>query len=380
MRIGIEAQRLFRHKKHGMDIVALELIRALQKLDTENQYFIFVKEDEDDLCVHETPNFKIITTGKSLYPWWEQIQLPRLAKKYKLDLLHCTSNTAPIQNSTPLILTVHDIIYLEQLQLLKGSAYQIFGNLYRRWNVPRVINRAKAVITVSNFEKENIKNKFSRLPALTTIYNGISDTFKHITDTQFLSTIKNRHQLPDDFIFFLGNTDPKKNLIGVLKAFSILLTRPQVPIPKLVMPDINRSFLNREINKINPALQDHIITAGYIPNHDLPAIYTLAKVFLYPSLRESFGIPLLEAMACGVPVVTSNTSSMPEIAKNAALFVDPTKPEDIANAIDNLLNDQVLRATLTFNGFKRTNQFSWTKNATQTLDVYKDVFFKSNAT
>lgn len=375
MRIGIEAQRLFRKNKHGMDIVALELIRALQKMDTQNQYFVFVKADDDSACLSETDNFKIITTKKYPYPWWEQVQLRKLAKTYNLDLLHCTSNTAPVKTPVPLVVTVHDIIYLERLNLKKGSAYQIFGNLYRRWNVPRIVNDAHAVVTVSAYEKNIIETRFPDI-GVTTIYNGINESFKKVSDNNILQTIKSRYKLPDEFIFFLGNTDPKKNLSGVLKAFSILLGGRPGNTPKLVMPDLNKSFLDAAINSINPNLREHIITTGYIPNYELPAIYSMATLFIYPSLRESFGIPILEAMACGAPVITSNTSSMPEVAGDAALLVDPHQPQQIAEAIASVLDNPDLRNSLILKGYERAKKFSWHENARQTLNLYNQVMSK----
>jgi len=297
MRIGIEAQRLFRKNKHGMDIVALELIKALQKTDTCNQYFVFVKADQDSSCITPTENFEIITTRKYPYLWWEQVVLRKLSKKYRLDLLHCTCNTAPIALSVPLVVTIHDIIYLERINLRKGSWYQIFGNLYRRGVVPLIARTTKKVITVSEYEKEVIKKKFPNLD-LVAIYNGLQDSFVKITDPEILQDVKEQYRLPNEFILFIGNTDPKKNLIGVLRAYSILVNKGQ-PIPKLVVLDIKESFLEKMILKINPELKNHIVISGYVPNYQLPAIYSLATLFMYPSLRESFGIPLLEAMACG---------------------------------------------------------------------------------
>ena len=134
MRIGIEGQRLFRLKKHGMDMVALELIRNLQNIDKKNEYIVFVKPDEDESCLIETPNFKIVKLEGGAYPYWEQISLPAAAKKYGCELLHCTSNTAPVHCSIPLVITLHDIIYLESWSLFRNgfTMYQRFGNLYRR--------------------------------------------------------------------------------------------------------------------------------------------------------------------------------------------------------------------------------------------------------
>jgi len=181
--------------------------------------------------------------------------------------------------------------------------------------------------------------------------------------------------LPNEFILFIGNTDPKKNLIGVLRAYSILVNKGQ-PIPKLVVLDIKESFLEKMILKINPELKNHIVISGYVPNYQLPAIYSLATLFMYPSLRESFGIPLLEAMACGTPIITSSTSSMPEVVEDAALLVNPLHPEQIANAIETLLTDSAARARLVANGYERVKTFNWLNNAKQTLSIYIEVFNK----
>ena len=155
MRIGIEAQRLFRPHKHGMDRVALELIKNLQVIDKTNEYYIFVKPDEDHSALQETENFKIIELNGGPYPTWEQIALPKAAKKYGCQVLHCTSNTAPLFTSVPLITILHDIIYMESsyLKILSSSAstYQKFGNVYRKLVVPRVLKTSKKVITVSHF-------------------------------------------------------------------------------------------------------------------------------------------------------------------------------------------------------------------------------------
>src|ERR1035437_4650275 len=224
MKIGIEGQRLFRPKKHGMDMVALELIRNLQTIDKENEYFIFIKPDEDNTCLKETENFHIIELDGGSYPIWEQVSLPKAAKKYGCQLLHCTSNTAPIFCDIPLIITLHDIIYLESWSLFrKGfSMYQRFGNIYRRLLVPPALKNSKKIITVSNFEKERIRNFFGWPDDghVIAIYNGVNDYFKPIYDDNILSKVKNQYNLPDNFFFFLGNTDPKKNTIGVLRAFS----------------------------------------------------------------------------------------------------------------------------------------------------------------
>lgn len=379
MRIGIEGQRLFRIKKHGMDMVALELIKNLQKIDKKNEYIIFVKPDEDTSVLEETSNFKIVELAGGMYPFWEQIALPKAAKKYKCDVLHCTSNTAPVFSDIPIITTLHDIIYLEKsyLQILRGAgtSYQKFGNIYRKLIVPKVMRKSRVVITVSNFEKNRISDffKLKDNSKLSAVYNGVGTYFKPITDTTELNRVKEKYNLPDKFFFFLGNTDPKKNTKGTLKAYSDFLKKSKTDF-KLVMLDYDTTALEKLLIEIgNPQLIHNIILTGYVKNTDLPAIYSLSEIFLYPSLRESFGIPILEAMSCGVPVITSNTSSMPEIAGEAGCIVNPHEPKEITLAIEKILGNSDYKNSLIQKGIDNAKKFSWQAMAEQVLMLYNSL-------
>ncbi|WP_231590644.1 glycosyltransferase family 4 protein [Hymenobacter terrenus] len=357
-----------------MDIVALELIKHLQQIDHTNEYFIFVKPDEDRAVLQETANFHIVEVAGGPYPLWEQVLLPRAAQRAGVQLLHCTSNTAPLQAGMPLVLTLHDIIYLEPLDLRRGSWYQRAGNLYRRWNVPRVMPKCQRVLTVSAFERARIVQRLPGPPdQVQVVYNSVGEQFRPITDDMLLTTAKARYGLPDNFLFFLANTDPKKNLRGVLQALALLKQQGQLNF-KLVMLDYKESSLMGILQELNaPDLRNDILLCGYVPNPELPLIYNLAQAFLYPSLRESFGIPILEAMACGTPVITSDTSSMPEVAGGAALLIDPFQPETIAAAIVRLQNDPVERNTLVSRGLERVQKFSWRETARQVRGVYEEV-------
>jgi glycosyltransferase involved in cell wall biosynthesis len=377
MKIGIEGQRLFRKKKHGMDMVALELIKNLQDLDHENEYYIFVKPDEDNTVLQETSNFKIIELNGGPYPSWEQIALPKAAKHYGCDVLHCTSNTAPFFTDIPLITILHDIIYMESsyLKLLNSSAstYQKFGNIYRKLVVPRVVKKSKKVITVSHFEKNRISEFFGIKgdTKLDAIYNGVSEHFKPITNKEELKRVKEAYNLPDQYFFFLGNTDPKKNTKGTLKAFSDFL-KQTVSNHKLVMLDYDKIELNKLLVEIDDTnLINHIVLTGYVINTDLPAIYSQCDVFLYPSLRESFGIPMLEAMSCNVPVITSNTSSMPEVSGGAAHVINPFNPEEITQGLIEILQNETYRKSLCDKGLERSKQFSWNNMARDYLKLYE---------
>lgn len=371
MRIGIEAQRIFRKNKHGMDFVVLQEIKELQKMDTPHEYFVFVKPGVDR-CIESSEHVHIIEVNCPSYPLWEQWALPRAARKAGVDILHCTSNTAPIWCDIPLVLTLHDIIFLEPRDKKNKSLYQNLGYFYRRWDVPRILKKCRRIITVSDFELGNIKQKL-QLPdsQLKMIYNGYNEWFRPIeSDKQ-----QYRKYIADaGYFFFLGNTDPKKNTERTLVAYAKYLEQSEVKRP-LLMADLDQEYLNGIIERNGiEAIRDHIVIPGYIINSDLPYIYNNAFAFLYTSLRESFGIPLLEAMACGTPVITSNTSSMPEIAGHDAILINPESSDEIALKMLQLERDTDFYQRQKAVGLERAKLFSWRKTTENLLRLYEEVY------
>lgn len=373
MKIAIEAQRIFRSQKHGMDFVALEMIRELQKIDTKNEYRIYVSKDEDR-CLNETANFKIIELpSRGGYPVWEQWRLARAVNQWKPDLLHCTSNTAPLFVKCKLVITLHDIIFLEKKHdagKVSRSVYQTLGNIYRRYFVPPVLHKASKIITVSKFEQERISESL-QLPdgKLTVVYNGYGN---HFYPQKENSTIRSKYNLPDCYYLFLGNTDPKKNTQRVLKAYGNYIRQSKKPIP-LVVADLNEKLLTGLAEWDDERFRENLIMVGYIPNVDLPYIYSMANAFLYTSLRESFGIPILEAMACGTPVITSSTSAMPEIAGKGAILLDPYNEKEIADQLLIFEKDQDLILCQISYGLDRVKHFSWRSTAEQVFALYNEI-------
>jgi len=371
MRIGIEAQRIFRSNKHGMDYVVLQEILHLQQMDKENEYFVFVKPGPDR-CVQSSNNVHVIELGMPSYPLWEQVALPRAARKAKVDILHCTSNTAPIQCKIPLVLTLHDIIFLEPRDKANKSLYQNLGWVYRRWNVPRIMPNCRRIITVSNFELQNIIRKTGiEKSRMAMIYNGYNDIFQQQSD---VNQVYRKYINEPGYLLFLGNTDPKKNTERTLIAYSLYLEQSKVK-RKLLVGDIDQHYLEDIItrNRIDN-IRNGLVQSGYIPNKDLVYLYNNAFAFLYTSLRESFGIPLLEGMACGTPVITSNTSSMPEIGGQDAILVNPESPQEIAAQLLKLEQDANYYEEKRQVGLERAKLFSWKHTAEQLLQLYKEVY------
>lgn len=371
MKIAIEAQRIFRPNKHGMDFVALETIRELQKRKDGHEYYVLVAPGEDR-CLKESSNLSIIELKCPTYPLWEQVALPRAVKKLGVDLLHCTSNTAPLHCPVPLVLTLHDIIYLEPRQHRSPSLYQEMGWHYRRLVVPRILKDCKKIITVSNFECNRIREAL-QIPTerIMAVYNGYSTHF-HVQE-QVDKCIVQKYIPEAEFLFFLGNTDPKKNAARTLKAYSLYLKQSTVKRP-LLIADLKEEYIDSLLTQENITdIKPFLYYPGYIANHDLATLYNAAFAFLYPSLRESFGIPMLEAMACGTPIITGNTSSMPEVAGSGALSVDPYNPEEIATTLLRLENGPALYQKQREYGLARVQNFSWKQTADQLVDIYEEV-------
>jgi glycosyltransferase involved in cell wall biosynthesis len=371
MKIGIESQRIFRKGKHGMDVVALELIRQIQQLDHKNEYLLFAKKGDDRNCVQDTENFHTEILNGVTYAGWEQVSLPAAVKKFKPQLLHCTANTAPYYCPVPMIVTVHDVIYLEEINF-EGSAYQNFGNVYRKLVVPHAIRKAEKIITVSEYEKTVIADVCKTDPQkIVVIHNAVSERFNNNFEMQALHEFRERHQLPEKFMLFLGNTAPKKNTAGVVKAYVQYCSNTGAPVP-LVITDFSRSSVLVVLEDLKRAdLAGNIITPGYIPSSEMPLMYSCSSLFLYLSLRESFGLPVLEAMACGVPVITSDIPAIREVGGDAAVLTDPESPSLIASNISSLLDDEQKRNFLIQKGLERVKSFSWRSSAKKLIALYE---------
>lgn len=375
MIIGIEAQHLLQPRKHGMDVVAAQIIRALAQLDTPHKFVIFARPGSDHSAVPAAAHLRVVEVAAPDYATWEQCALPLAVREAGCDLLHCTANTAPLASGVPLVLTLHDVIFLERSWLGRnGTPRQRLGTIYRTIVAPRVTRRARRVATVSTWERDQILRYLPELAGrLGVVSNAVAAHYFEARTADELARVRSQYALPTSFFLVFGNTDPKKNLEGVLRAYA-MARRLCLPCPLLVIADLSETHLTEALHRIGESsLRSGIQLIGYVHQRDLPSLYRLASVFLYPSLRESFGLPILEAMACGTPVVTSSSSAMPEVAGAAALCVDPTRPAAIAEGMVTALCDQLVRARLRRDGPIRASSFSWQRAAEAWLTLYDSV-------
>lgn len=380
MKIGIEVQRLFRKKKFGIETSSLELIKALQELEPNHEFVIFAKDDEDRACLSASDNVKVQTVGGRFFADFEQVFLPVVARREHIDILHCTGNTTPLFSPAPVVQTLHDVIFMDSIPS-GDSLYQRFGNLYRRRIVPHVTPKSKAIITVSQYEKERIVQRLGVNPEkVHVVYNGLNQKRFHTDYTPSQQeAVRVKYRLPEHFILFLGNQTTRKNPGRAIEAYVRYAAETTRPLP-LVTPGLSKKFVVSILAKLNfPYDENQFVTPGYIDDADLPLMYLLSNVFLFPSLSEGFGMPLIEAMACGTPVVSSNAACLPEIAGNGAMLANPLKADEMASAMLTLLQNNELRHKKVEAGLRNARRFSWRRSAETTMRIYEAVYVQAHA-
>lgn len=373
MKIGIEAESIFSKKKQSKDYTVLELIKALQINDSENEYYIFVRKGEDNECLKETANFKIIEVSGFTYINWKQFILPLYAKKYKLDFLHCTSNSTPIFYKGNTVLTLHESRFLEKNHNKdKFNLFRKVSKYLENQILSLSIKKTKHIIAISEFERERIMNVFDlKENKISVVYNALSNQFDANNCKQNLNEINSKYNLPDKFIFYIGNTHPENNIFNTIKAYKNYCNKSFENLP-LVIANVTEDYLAFVLKSTDCyEVRNNICLTGNVLNTDLPIIYSRASLFLYPTINESFCIPLLESMASGTPVIASNSCALIEIAGDAAAFVDPLNEKNIGNAMTHVLTDFNRAQELVKKGFERISKFNWNVSAIKLVEVYK---------
>ncbi len=369
MRIGIDA-RLWREAGVGRYI--RNLIYHLQEIDKNNQYFVFLlKRDFNQVSLSQ--NFKKIEANFSWYGVSEQLNFPKLLAKYSLDLVHFPHFNVPVFYNKKFVVTVHDLIHqhfkMERATTLNPLVYKIKQMGYRRV-FSHAINKSKKIITVSDFVKTQLRDEMKIQPDKITVTkeaaeDSIIALSKKISKEKINDEIRKLGIKPP-FVFYVGNAHPHKNVEGLIKAFNAL--RKKYQYLQLVLSGHDHYFWKR-VKKENQGKD--IIYTGYITDDQLVALYKGAQVFVMPSLEEGFGIPLLEAFACGCPVVSSNQGSLSEVGGEAAIYFDPGNIQEMVNKIEFILNNNPARKKIIEKGEQRCKQFSWKKLAQETKRIYE---------
>ena len=369
MRIGINGRFLVA-KRTGVQRAAYNLIKTMVELDRQNEYVIFTGHEQEGNADWNYPNVKVI--GDSLRPsesfrnhLWEQFKLPRLAKKYGIDILHSPANVAPLFYRGKSIVHIHDLCFVVNPQWYSFS-FRTMYNLI----IPRLAHRATRVITNSNNSKNDLLQYFG-LPAekVSLVYWAVDETFSQ-PSSQKLDLSASMET--SDYILYVGSLEPRKNINVLIEAFEELRVAHPMLKTKLILIG-GESPLFAHVRLKAKRFRDDVIFKGFVRDDELKEYYRRAKLVAYPSLYEGFGLPPLEAMASGSPVVTSYTSSIPEVVGKAALMVDPHNTGQLVDAMYRVLSDEKLAQALRAAGREQVQRFNWYRVARGVMAVYYEV-------
>ena len=367
MRIAIDARKLH---DFGIGTYIRNVLRGLAGVDRQTEFIVLCRPADADAIGEIGANFRAVPETARPYSVGEQVRIPICLVRERAHLLHEPHYVLPPATRCRSVVTIHDCIHLMFPQYLPGR----LAHAYARAAMWTAVHKADRILTVSDASKRDILRYFDIAPdKVSVIYNAIDERFLAPPDEERMDLIRQRYQLTHPFILYVGNIKPHKNLERLIDAFGRVRTNG--------LEDLRLVIIGDEISKYPPLRQSvhrhrldkHVRFLGFQPYETLAAFYRLARVFVFPSLYEGFGLPPLEAMACGTPVVTSNVSSLPEVAGGAAILVDPYEPASVAEGITRAVTDESLRGELVTRGLARARDFSWAQAATSIHRIYMDV-------
>jgi glycosyltransferase involved in cell wall biosynthesis len=367
MRIGIMLRHIDQHEG-GVRVYTREIVRALVEQNRQHEILLLFRNPirlgtyRNVAGVQEV----LLEGGSILY--WDQIKVPRAVRKYGIDVLFNPKYSIPLRVNCKTAWVCHGMDWYAMPQ-----ASPFMDRMSHRFLVPRYASKADAIVSVSDITTEHLR-KYLHVPPerIHTIYSGLSDAFRTPVPPEKLEEVRRRFSLPPRFLLYCGAVYPPKNFTRLIQAYAKVGPRQGVPL--VIVGGGNRYLSEHELDEPRRQnIADWVRWPGWIANEDLPAIYRQSEGLLLPSLYESVGMPIMEAMACGCPVLTSDRFGTKEIAGDAAVLVDPESVDAIAAGIDRLLNDRERRAAIVAAGLQRSGRFTWSRTASELLRVLENL-------
>ena len=367
MRVAIDARKLH---DFGIGTYTRNLLRHLARIDRDSEYVLLCHQPDLGIAAQLGTNFRTVLEPSPNYSIREQIHVPRVLHRERPDVFHAPHYVMPPAVRCRSLVTIHDCIHLMFPQYLANRAAYVYARALM-WSAAR---RSHRILTVSEASKRDIIHFLNVSPEkIVVVYNAIDERFRVPPSEEAIARVRERYQLNHGFVLYVGNIKPHKNLVRLVEAFDGLRKRGFDDLKLLIigdeiskLPALRRAVHSHKLHK-------HVRFLGYLPDDTLAILYRLAAVFVFPSLYEGFGLPPIEAMACGTPVVTSNVSSLPEVTGDAAVLVDPYDIESIVDGIARVLSDPALREKLRAKGIARAREFSWERSVGRTREIYQEV-------
>lgn len=368
MKIGIDARAAKWYRGTGIGTYTYQLINNINNIVNDKNYLFFIPRDTKlDINFNKNIETKNIE-GSGTNSFWEEVNIPNLLQDHNISLYHVPQNGIglPKEKKCPLIITLHDVIPYKMPETVSKRYLNIFLN-----EVPKIIPMCDSIITVSNYSKKDIIDMFGYPEnKIFVTYLAPEEMYKPLDTNVSKQLIKERYGISDNYILYIGGFSPRKNINGLIEAYSLLPDniRKETKLVIAGNKGISYELYKKRAQELN--VDNDIIFPGFVSLYDMPYLYNASKLFVYPSYYEGFGLPPVEAMACGIPVIASNSTSIPEILEDAAVLINPDNTDGLKSAICNVLYDEALRKSLIQKGFVRTSQLKWRKTAIDTINAY----------
>ncbi len=372
MHIAINAHLLAHtrsFRRAGISHYVEQVLIQLGQIDRSNRYSVYTTRGLDQRTLGLPDNFRVIpshfpTINPRVRIPWEQLLAPLLLRRSGADLFHGVHSVVPVSCPVPSVVTVHDLAFIRFPQ-----TFRAYNRIYLDVATRLSVRRAARILVVSEHTRREVIGLLGVAPERVVVTpNAVREHFRP-PDPAVLETFRARKGLPEHFVLYVGTLEPRKNLTTLLEAYAEVAQRQAAPL----LVGGGKGWLYDAVFQRLEALglRERVRFVGYLDEAELPLWYAAATVFVFPSIYEGFGMPPLEAMACGTPVVASNTSSLPEVVGDAGLTVSPYDPAALAEAISRLLDDADLRQELRERGLRQVRAFSWRVTAERTLAAYE---------
>ena len=371
MKIGIDARAAKWYRGTGIGTYTHQLINSLNKVDFINEYLLFTAENYNSQIDFKNNFFLSPIKESNSSNFWDEVNMPNILSGKDIDIYHVPQNGVglPIEKKCPFIITLHDTIPIHMPETVGDRYLEIFTT-----KMKSIVDNSDGIITVSEFSKEDISKDFNYpKEKIFVTYLASENIYKPIDKAIASSILKKQYSLSNNYILYVGGFSPRKNILGLIKAYSKLPKNIRESHNLVIAGNKGKSYELYKKCAEEYNVDNHVIFPGFISMEYMPYLYNAASLFVYPSFYEGFGLPPIEAMACGVPVIASNATSIPEIVEDAAALFNPNDIDKLSNKLYEVLMDENIKQELIRKGFIKSNSLSWEKTALDTLKAYKSI-------
>ncbi|MBB6714181.1 glycosyltransferase family 4 protein [Clostridium gasigenes] len=369
MKIGIDGRAAKWYRGTGIGTYTYQLINSLNKVDSKNDYLIFLPNGSS---LNLKDNFAVETAEElSKKNFWDDVRTPNTFPYHDMELYHVPQNGVGLSENINCLkaITLHDIIPLRMPETVSDRYLNIFNN-----ELPKIIQNCDGILTVSEFSKQDIAKEFNfPKEKIFVTHLAAEDIYRPLNKDLCKKNLCDKYGIKDDFILYVGGFSPRKNILGIIEAFSLLDSTIKKDLKLVITGKKGISYELYKKRTEDLFISSSVIFTDFIPLNDLPTFYNASKLLVYPSFYEGFGLPPLEAMACGTPVISSNVTSLPEVCLDSAILINPYSISELKLSIENVLTDDTLRLTMIQKGLLTSSLYTWENTALQTIKAYETI-------